>query len=141
MVGSTTVATKVTKSKYFKCLYEQIQLIDIYFSVALSSISARAGGMGSIQTEWLSFHEANQKNLGHGDKPDYFQLKGTIHMIKNTNAVYKACPQADCNKKVVDMENGQFRCEKCNVESPNFKYRMMLNVSKEKLNFSISILV
>lgn len=93
-----------------------------------SSVSARTGG-GDFNTEWLTFHEAKQKNLGQGDKPDYFQLKGIVHIVKANNAAYKACPQADCNKKVVDMENGQFRCEKCNTEYPNFKYRLMLNVS------------
>lgn len=91
------------------------------------NVSARTGG-GDFNTEWSTFHEAKAKNLGNGDKPDYFQLKGIVHIIKPTNAVYKACPQADCNKKVVDMENGQYRCEKCNAEFPNFKYRLMLNV-------------
>lgn len=93
-----------------------------------TSVSARTGGGGDFNTEWLTFHETKARNLGSGDKPEYFQLKGVVHIIKTSNAAYKACPQAECNKKVVDMENGQFRCEKCNTEYPNFKYRLMLNV-------------
>lgn len=93
-----------------------------------SSVSARTGG-GSFATEWMTFHETKLKNLGNGDKPDYFQVCGTIHLIKTNNAVYKACPQPDCNKKVVDNENGRYRCEKCNSEFDNFKYRLMVNVS------------
>lgn len=46
--------------------------------------------------------------------------------------MYQACPSPDCNKKVVDQQNGLYRCEKCDNEFPNFKYRMMLLVSKWK---------
>ncbi|XP_321709.5 replication protein A 70 kDa DNA-binding subunit [Anopheles gambiae] len=95
---------------------------------SVSSVSARTGGAAGVSTEWLSFQEAKDKNLGAGDKPDYFQVKAMIHTIKSANAVYKACPQADCNKKVIDQENGQFRCEKCNAEFPNFKYRLLVNM-------------
>ncbi|XP_053680234.1 replication protein A 70 kDa DNA-binding subunit [Anopheles nili] len=97
-------------------------------SASISSVSARTGGGGGFNTEWMSFQEAKDRNLGAGDKPDYFQVKAMIHTIKMTNAVYKACPQADCNKKVIDQENGQFRCEKCNAEFPNFKYRLLVNM-------------
>lgn len=92
------------------------------------SVSARTGG-GNFTSEWLTFQEAKAKGLGEGDRPDYFQLRGLIHLIRGNNAVYKACPQAECSKKVVDQENGQYRCEKCNCEYPNFKYRLMLSVS------------
>lgn len=93
-----------------------------------TSISAQTG-IGNISAEWMTFYEAKQKNLGNGDKADYFQIKGTISLIRNTNMVYKACTQDQCKKKVVDMQNGQYRCENCNVESANFKYRMIVNVS------------
>uniref|UniRef100_A0AAG5CXQ0 Replication protein A subunit n=1 Tax=Anopheles atroparvus TaxID=41427 RepID=A0AAG5CXQ0_ANOAO len=98
--------------------------------LTVSSVSARTGaGAGAgLSTEWLSFQEAKDRNLGAGDKPDYFQVKAMVHTIKSSNAVYKACPQADCNKKVIDQENGQFRCEKCNADFPNFKYRLLVNM-------------
>lgn len=44
--------------------------------------------------------------------------------------MYQACPSQDCNKKVIDQQNGLYRCEKCDREFPNFKYRMMLLVSE-----------
>lgn len=93
-----------------------------------NSVSTRSGAGASYTTEWMTFHEAKEKNLGNGDKPDYFQVKALIHNIKSGNAIYKACPQADCNKKVVDQDNGQYRCEKCNAEFPNFKYRLLVNM-------------
>lgn len=94
----------------------------------VNSVSARSAGGTSYSTEWVTFHEAKDKNLGGGDKPDYYQTKALIHNIKSTNAVYKACPQAECNKKVVDLENGMYRCEKCNNDYPKFKYRLLLNM-------------
>ena len=41
----------------------------------------------------------------------------------------QACPSENCNKKLVDLANGQFRCEKCSQETPNYKWRMILSVS------------
>lgn len=111
-----------------------------YLLESVASVSARTGG-GNFSAEWLSFYEANQKNLGHGDKADFFQLKGTIHIVKSTNAVYKACASADCNKKVIDLDNGMYQCEKCNISSSSFKYRMMLNVSNRKSLFQIVKLI
>ncbi|XP_035779088.1 replication protein A 70 kDa DNA-binding subunit-like [Anopheles albimanus] len=97
---------------------------------SLASVSARTGaGAGAgLNTEWLTFREASDRSLGAGDKPDYFQVKAMIHTIKSQNAVYKACPQTDCNKKVIDQDNGFYRCEKCNAEFPNFKYRLLVNM-------------
>lgn len=88
---------------------------------------ATPAAMGS--DEWLTFREAKIKNLGNGDKPDYYHLKGIITLIRDTNMTYKACAQDNCLKKVIQMPNGQYRCEKCNIESGNFKYRMIVGVS------------
>lgn len=41
----------------------------------------------------------------------------------------KACPSAECNKKVIEEGHGAYRCEKCNKTYPDFKYRLMLLVS------------
>jgi replication factor A1 len=64
---------------------------------------------GNVSAEWINFHEAKLKNLGAGDKPNYFQVKGFIHNIRSTNSYYKARFTADCNKKVVDQDNGQMQ--------------------------------
>lgn len=60
---------------------------------------------------------------------DYFTCIGTIVYMRKENCLYQACPSKDCNKKVVDQQNGMFRCEKCDKEFPDFKYRLMLSVS------------
>lgn len=72
--------------------------------------------------------DVKNKNLGNGDKPDYFMCKAVVNFVKSANSFYKSCPTPDCNKKVLDQDNGTFRCEKCNADFPNFKYRLLLNV-------------
>lgn len=87
---------------------------------------SRTGAGGGFSTDWRTFHEA--RNLGTGDKADYFQTKAVVHLVKSNNAYYKACPQPECNKKVIDENNGHYRCERCNSVFPNFKYRLLVNV-------------
>ncbi|KAH8383419.1 hypothetical protein KR009_008515, partial [Drosophila setifemur] len=91
-------------------------------------VSARTGG-GTFSTDWMTLKDARARNLGAGDKPDYFQCKAVVHIVKQENAFYRACPQTDCNKKVVDEGNDQYRCERCNALYPNFKYRLLVNMS------------
>lgn len=94
----------------------------------VQSVSARTGPGTPSSAEWMTIHEATEKKLGSGDKPGYFQTKGVIHNIKSETAVYRACPQPDCNKKVVDQDNGSYRCEKCDIDFPNYKYRLLLQM-------------
>lgn len=57
----------------------------------------------------------------------------TLLYTRKENCLYRACPSSDCNKKVIDQHNGWFRCEKCNQDFPNFKYRLLLSVSPQHL--------
>lgn len=95
----------------------------------IAQLSARTQGGSFGSSDWMTFQDMNIKNLGAGDKPDYFQVKGFIHSIRASNSFYKACPQPDCQKKVVDQENGIYRCDKCNADFRDFKYRLLVNVS------------
>lgn len=76
----------------------------------------------------MNFYEAKARNLGASEKPDYFQCKAIVHLVKTNSCVYKSCPKPECNKKVLDQDNGVYRCEKCQADSPDFKYRILLNV-------------
>uniref|UniRef100_A0A2A4J7W4 Replication protein A subunit n=1 Tax=Heliothis virescens TaxID=7102 RepID=A0A2A4J7W4_HELVI len=93
------------------------------------NISARVGGYTGGSNEWITFSDAEARQLGSGDKGDYFSLLGVLTFTFADNAVYKACPQEQCNKKLVDQENGLYRCEKCNREYPNYKYRLLLGAN------------
>lgn len=71
-----------------------------------------------------------EANVAHSLwQADYFSCVGTIVHLRKENCMYQACPSQDCNKKVIDQQNGLYRCEKCDREFPNFKYRLMLLVS------------
>lgn len=65
----------------------------------------------------------------------------TVLYIRKENCLYQACPSADCNKKVIDQQNGLYRCEKCNREFPNFKYRFLLSVSAKCIQCTSLMLV
>ncbi|KAF1662578.1 Replication protein A 70 kDa DNA-binding subunit, partial [Aptenodytes patagonicus] len=95
-----------------------------------TSISdVRGGPAPGVNTNWKTLFEAKSENLGQGDKADYFSCVGTVVHLRKENCMYQACPSQDCNKKVIDQQNGLYRCEKCDREFPNFKYRMMLLVT------------
>lgn len=88
---------------------------------SLSGLRSDGGGCG-----YKTFFQMDHENLGMGDKADYFTSKATVLYMKKDNCLYKACPTAECNKKVIDEGDGNYRCEKCNKTYPNFKYRLML---------------
>ncbi|KAM3934090.1 replication protein A 70 kDa DNA-binding subunit [Leptodactylus fuscus] len=94
-----------------------------------SSISESRGGAGGGNTNWKSLLDVKNENLGHGEKADYFTSVATIVYLRKENCLYQACPSQDCNKKVIDQQNGLFRCEKCDKEFPNFKYRLILSAN------------
>ncbi|KAK3579832.1 hypothetical protein CHS0354_029562 [Potamilus streckersoni] len=91
-----------------------------------SEMGSGASGGG---TNWKFFSQVKSENLGQGDKADYFTSKGTVIFLRKENCMYQACPTETCNKKVIDQGNGMFRCEKCNREFPDFKWRMILSVN------------
>ncbi|XP_053278531.1 LOW QUALITY PROTEIN: replication protein A 70 kDa DNA-binding subunit [Pleuronectes platessa] len=93
-----------------------------------SLTEAKGGGGGNTQLEDTS-SDVKTEHLGHGDKADYYTCIATIVYLRKENCMYQACPTQDCNKKVVDQQNGMFRCEKCDKEFPNFKYRLILSAN------------
>ena len=97
----------------------------------LSDQRGGQSGMGSgmpSNTPWKTFDAIKDDNIGMGEKPDYFQVKGVILYAKKDNSMYMACPEPKCNKKVVDQNDGTYRCEKCGKSYNEFKWRMLLNV-------------
>ncbi|XP_015524871.1 replication protein A 70 kDa DNA-binding subunit [Neodiprion pinetum] len=87
------------------------------------------GGSGGMNGPWLTFKEAKDMQLGCRETPDYFIVKATINMIRTENSLYKACPTDDCKKKLIDQSNEMYRCEKCNRNYPNFKYRLLASIN------------
>uniref|UniRef100_A0A2R5LE87 Replication protein A subunit n=1 Tax=Ornithodoros turicata TaxID=34597 RepID=A0A2R5LE87_9ACAR len=101
-------------------------------SMESQSITVRGGAGGSLTgpgTVWKSLEQVKKENLGQGDKPDYFTTKASIAIVRKEKCLYKACPTEQCNKKVVDMENGFVRCEKCAQEFSNYKWRLLVSAN------------
>lgn len=71
------------------------------------------------------------EQLGMSDQADFFNLKASTQYIKQDNFCYPACLSEGCNKKVVELEPGQWRCEKCDKthDKPEYRYIMQVNVS------------
>lgn len=65
---------------------------------------------------------------------DYFSCVATVLYTRKDNCLYRACPNSNCSKKVLDQHNGWFRCEKCNRDFPSFKYRLLLSVSPQSVS-------
>merc|ERR1712080_461730 len=96
-------------------------------NATVQSISQRGGG-AAANSQQMTIGLAKAKQLGTGEGPDYYSTTATIVMAKE-NCLYKACASPDCNKKVIDGNNRSYRCEKCQADSPNFKWRLMLTMS------------
>ncbi|KAK4705716.1 replication factor A1, partial [Phenoliferia sp. Uapishka_3] len=71
------------------------------------------------------------ESLGQGEKPDFFNARATVILIKSENLSYPACPSEKCNKKVSMEGNDQWRCEKCDhvYAAPEYRYIMQMCIS------------
>lgn len=93
-----------------------------------SSMGTMSGGGSRDPSQ--SIAEVRDANLGSSEEPDYFNLKATILMIRQESMCYPACASDGCNKKVIQQEDGLWRCERCNVshENPQYRYILLMNV-------------
>lgn len=64
-----------------------------------------------------------------GDKAEYFSSIACILQVKLDNALYKACPKENCNKKLSDQGDSRYRCEKCQETTTEYKYRLLLQMN------------
>lgn len=85
-------------------------------------------GEGITKRSKITLQEAKDEKLGMGDKPDYFEVRGTIVFAKTENFAYPGCPE--CKKKVTLESNG-WRCEKCQKAYATPDYRYILTSSVE----------
>ncbi|KAL7639295.1 UNVERIFIED_CONTAM: hypothetical protein RMT77_009784 [Armadillidium vulgare] len=70
------------------------------------------------------------ENIENGSR-EYRFVKATIIHLNKNNCIYKACPSNGCNKKVTEMNNGVFFCERCkeNYDSFNLKYVLKATIA------------
>lgn len=81
------------------------------------------GAAGGRKDPYKTLAQVKDENLGMGENPDYFATKATIVYIKQDNISYPACMSESCNKKVVQIDANQWRCEKCEKTHPKPQHR------------------
>ncbi|VDD74949.1 unnamed protein product [Mesocestoides corti] len=77
------------------------------------------GGSGGGSRDWNLLSDLEAPGIGTQAKPDFFTCKASNRY---------ACVTEGCQKKVVDLGNGLYRCEKCGREVPTYKWRLLLSV-------------
>jgi len=94
------------------------------------SNTGMVGGGGSAP--FKTFEDAKREGLGtRKEGNDYFMVTATVVFVRKENILYTACPnkESKCMKKVTDMSNGMYRCEKCNQEFDTFNWRLMASMN------------
>ncbi|KAK2828256.1 hypothetical protein Q5P01_019290 [Channa striata] len=93
-----------------------------------SLTETRSAGSGA-KVNWKMLSDVKNEHMGQEEKAVYFSCVATVLYTRKENCLYQACPSADCNKKVIDQQNGLYHCDKCNRDFPNFKYRLLLSAN------------
>lgn len=96
-------------------------------TLVASSVTSK-GDRSGIGTNWKTFAQAKAEQLGR-ERAEFYNCKATVSMVKKENCMYMACPMEGCSKKVMDMHNGRYRCDKCDKEHNEFKWRLLLSVN------------
>ncbi|XP_037089314.1 replication protein A 70 kDa DNA-binding subunit-like [Pollicipes pollicipes] len=89
------------------------------------SISKRTDRLVKFKT----FAEAKLENIGAGGEAGYYSVCATVLQLKSENCLYQSCPNGDCKKKVLDQQDGTFRCEKCNQAFQEFRWRLLVQMN------------
>lgn len=131
--GSMTVDPDIEEAFKLKGWYNAAGRTEQFASHAntMSTVGATGGGQ-SNDTKTIA--QVRDENLGMTENTDWFTIKATIIYVKQENFAYPACQTTDpqpCNKKVSEITEGTWRCEKCekNWPAPKYRYIMSVNVS------------
>lgn len=102
-------------------------LLDSNFtSLTTSQDSTGGGDQYKYLMEMLDMENARAVSSGPPSAA-YARCKAFI-MSVGKNPVYKCCPTEGCGKKLVDTQNGELKCEKCQQTFSTFKYRYKTDV-------------
>ncbi|OJJ57799.1 hypothetical protein ASPSYDRAFT_45728 [Aspergillus sydowii CBS 593.65] len=125
--GSVTVDPDIEEAHRLKGWYDA-QGRDESFVSHAPSVGAMSG---MERDQFKTIAQIREEQLGMSEKPVYFSLRATVVYIKQDNLCYPACLSEDCNKKVTELDPGQWRCERCDKTHPRAEYRyiMLINVS------------
>jgi replication factor A1 len=129
--GSMTASPDIAEAHKLKGWYDS-QGHNESFATHANVTSTVSGGTGGSRDPFKTIAQTKDEGLGmDSEKADFFSLKASIQYIKQDNFCYPACLSEGCNKKVLEIEPGQWRCERCdkNHPKPQYRYIMSVNVS------------
>ncbi|KAK2762830.1 Replication factor A protein 1 [Arachnomyces sp. PD_36] len=123
--GTMTVDPDIEEAHKLKGWYDAQGRTDTFTSHAsLGGMSS--GGRGD---SYKTISQVGEEQLGMSETPDFFSLKATVVYIKQENVTYAACLSPDCNKKVTEVDPGQWRCERCDKNHPKPEYRYIISIN------------
>ena len=126
--GTMNLDPDIDEAHKLKGWYDAQGRTDTYQSHANTMGTAAATG-GGKQDQLKTISQIKDENLGMGENADYFMLKATIIFVRQENIAYPACLTEGCNKKVIETDPGEWRCEKCNITHPKPEYRYILSIN------------
>lgn len=120
--GSMAIDPDIDEAHKLKGWYDAQGRTDSFASHA--NMGASMGAAGGRMDPVKSILQVKEENLGMSENTDYFTTKATIIHVKQDTFAYPACLSADCNKKVIQIDDGGWRCEKCDRthEKPEYRY-------------------
>ncbi|EAW13773.1 replication factor A subunit protein RFA1 [Aspergillus clavatus NRRL 1] len=126
--GSMTIDPDIEEAHRLKGWYDAQGRHETFSSHAsMSSASSSAGKLDRFKT----VAQIREEQLGMSDEAAYFSCRATVIYIKQDTICYPACLSQGCNKKVTELDPGQWRCESCDKTHlrPEYRYIMLINVS------------
>ncbi|KAL3311919.1 60S acidic ribosomal protein P1 [Cichlidogyrus casuarinus] len=98
------------------------------FSMFTADNIGGSGGDNAYSQQLTPISEITQAYTTQPSGTNYFNVKVDVVFMKRDNYLYKACNQNNCNKKLIQLSDNEYRCEKCNRNSSEFNYRFILQV-------------
>lgn len=125
--GSMTVDPDIDDAHKLKGWYLAQGKNETFSTHAQMAGSMGAAGGRSDPSKTLL--QVIEENLGMTEDADYFTTKATIVYVSQKKFAYPACLRAECNKKVIEENPGEWRCAKCDVTHPKPEYRYITSVN------------
>lgn len=126
--GSITVDPDIEEAHRLKGWYDAQGRTETFTShAALSNAPSSTTRTDLFKT----IAQVREEQLGMSEEASFFSLKATVIYIKQDTVSYPACLSDGCNKKVTELDPGQWRCERCDktYSHPEYRYIMLVNVS------------
>lgn len=125
--GTMTVDPDIGESHRLKGWYDAQGRTEAFTSHA--SLSG-ATNSNTKSDRFKTVAQVREEQLGMSDQVDYFSLKATVVFIRQDSTwCYPACLSQNCNKKVTELDPGQWRCEMCDKTHPRPEYRYIMPIS------------